>query len=66
MNTIAQILLVISAIALIIAALFGLNIIQTALLGVSGMGFTALSTACSLLAIAINLVKPFGGSGSAS
>ena len=60
MKTIAMILMAISAIALILAALMGLNVIQTAILQVSGTGFLALSTACSLYAIGLHLVKPFG------
>lgn len=59
MKAIATILMVISAIALILASLMGLNII-TAILNVSGTGFLALSAACSLCAIGLHLIKPFG------
>lgn len=59
MKAIATILMVISAIALILASLMGLNII-TAILNVSGTGFLALSAACSLYAIGLHLIKPFG------
>ena len=59
MKIIALILMAVSAIALILAGLMGLNIIKTDLLNVSGVGFLQLSMACSLLAIAIHVVKPF-------
>lgn len=63
MNVINQILMLVSAIALIIAVLMGVNIITTDLLQVSGRGFLELSIACSLLAIGLQVVKPFGGGG---
>lgn len=60
MRTIAQIMMAISGIALFLAALMGLNILKVALLNVSGTGFVALSAACSLFAIGLHLIKPFG------
>jgi hypothetical protein len=60
MRTIAQILMAVSAIALFLATLMGLDILKTAILNVSGTGFLMLSIASSLFAIGLHLVKPFG------
>ena len=64
MKVVNQILMVVSAIALIIAVLMGVNIIQSDIMNVSGRGFLELSIACSLWAIGSQVVKPFGGGGS--
>ena len=63
MKVIILILLAVSAIALLLAALMGLNIITGHLMQVGGRGFLELSTACSLLAIALHIIKPIGGGG---
>ncbi len=65
MNTISLILLAVSAIALILGGLQGLNVLNQPLMNVVAEGFFQLSMACSLFAIAIATVKPFqGNSGS--
>ena len=61
MKMVAVVLMGISAIALILAALMGVNILRTPLLNVEGTGFLELSMACSLFAIAMRVVKPFEG-----
>lgn len=63
MKAINQILLAAAGIAILLAALMGLNVVQTDIMEVSGRGFLDLATACSLFAIALHLVKPFGGGG---
>lgn len=63
MNAINQLLLAAAGIAILLAALMGLNVIASDIMEVSGRGFLDLATACSLLAIALHLVKPFGGGG---
>lgn len=65
MKVLSQILMIVSAIALAIAVLMGVNVIGTDIWLVSGRGFLELSMACSLFAIALQVVKPFGGGGSA-
>ncbi len=66
MNAVILILMIASGIALIIGALFGLDIIQSAWLNVSGTGFLYLSMAASLYAIGLHIIKPFGGGGDGS
>ena len=58
MRTISQILMLVSALALVLGAVMALT--KAALLSVSGTGFTIFSTACSLFAIALHIVNPFG------
>jgi hypothetical protein len=58
MKTIGMILMAVSAIALILAALMGVDIIKTAIWNVSGTGFLLLSIACSVHAVAIHILKP--------
>jgi hypothetical protein len=53
------ILLAISAIALILAALVGIQVLSALYLGVGGKGLCEFSAACSLLAIAFQVIKPF-------
>ena len=65
MKVLSQILMIVSAIALAIAVLMGVNVIGTDIWLVSGRGFLELSMACPLFAIALQVVKPFGGGGSA-
>ena len=55
---------VFTGIFLIIAALYALPILGTALWGVSGSGFLYGSIACAIYAIALHIIKPFGGGGS--
>jgi hypothetical protein len=66
MKTIVLILMVISAIALILAVLMGLNIIKTAIMNITGRDLVALSTACSMYAIGIHLTKPFEKGGTSA
>ncbi|OGG55872.1 MAG: hypothetical protein A3F84_21300 [Candidatus Handelsmanbacteria bacterium RIFCSPLOWO2_12_FULL_64_10] len=60
MKTIVLILMLISAVALVLAALMGLDILKTAIMNVSGTGFLMLSIACSLYAIGLHFTKLFG------
>jgi hypothetical protein len=61
MKTINLILLAVSAIALILAVLMGINIIQTTLLNLDGRDFCLFSVACTLLAIGLHIIQPLGG-----
>ena len=63
MNAINQVLLAVAGIAILLAALMGLEIIPTDLNNVSGRGFLDLAAACSLFVIAVHATKPFGGGG---
>ena len=63
MKIVVQILMAISAIALILSALFWLNILEQAILNVSGQGFLWASIACSIYALALHIIKPLGGDG---
>ena len=66
MKIVNLVLMIISGISLIIGALFGLDIVKGAWLGVSGTGFLYLSMASSLYAIGLRMIKPFGGGGGES
>jgi hypothetical protein len=61
MKTLNQLLLAAAGIAILLAALMGLNLIASDIMEVSGRGFLDLASACSLLAIALHVVKPCGG-----
>ena len=63
MRIVVQILMAISAIALILSALFWLNIREQAILNVSGQGFIWVSMACAIYALALHIIKPCGGGG---
>ena len=63
MNAINQILVAVAGLAIVIAALMGLDLIPTDLNQVSGRGFLDLAMACSLFVIAVHQTKPFGGGG---
>ena len=63
MDAIVKILVVLSGVFLIIGALFALPVLEQAWWGVSGSGFIYGSIACSLYAIALHVVKPFGCGG---
>ena len=58
MKIVTCILMAVSGIALLLAALMGLDIIKTDIWHVSGMGMCLFSLACSLYAIVLHLVKP--------
>ena len=63
MDAIIKILMVLGGVFLIIAGLYALPVISSALWGVSGSGFLYGSIGCSIYAIALHIVKPFGGGG---
>jgi len=65
MKVIVQILMVVSAISLVLSALYWVNILEQDLLNVSGQGFLWASIACAVYAIALQVTKPFGGGGGA-
>lgn len=65
MKIVIQILMVISAVSLILSALYWVDILEQDLLNVSGQGFLWASIACAVYAIALQVTKPLGGGGGA-
>ncbi len=61
MKTVVQILMVAAGLALILAILMGFNLITSDIWNVSGRGFLELSIACTIYAIGVGVLKPFGG-----
>ncbi|MDP6779312.1 MAG: hypothetical protein QGI83_21335 [Candidatus Latescibacteria bacterium] len=64
MDAIVKILMILAGVFLIIAGLYALPVISAALWSVSGSGFLYGSIGCSMYAIGLHVIKPFGGGGS--
>ena len=58
MKIVTCILMAVSGITLLLAALMGLDIIKTDIMNVGGMGLCAFSSASSLYAIVLRFAKP--------
>ena len=63
MKILIQILMVVSAVALILSALMGFELIKTEIWNLDGRDFCLLALAITLYAIALGVLKPFGGGG---